>query len=151
MARVSRGDQRHYRCFAVSRYAGWECAEAAARLWLRGVMALLATLPPRENRLSARNRSGVVGIFLHRSFHRLKSGQIAAYPGYVARWPGSPIGSKWMFATSGGEEGAFLRACLARELRSADRCRVEWAARTLVPEKREALLARRRPQTVAAA
>ncbi len=144
MARVQRGGRMYYRCFAVSRYADWESAEAAARLWLRGIHAFLSTLPAAEPRLSARNRSGVAGVFLHTSLHRLKSGRVAAYRGYVARWPRSPIGLKWMFATCGGEEGAFLRACITRELRTADRCRVEWVARTLSPEKRDALLRLRR-------
>lgn len=149
MARVQRGGRMYYRCFALSRYADWEAAEAAARLWLRGVHALLSALPAAEPRLSPRNRSGVAGVFLHTSLHRLKSGRVAAYPAYVARWPKSPIGLKWMFATSGGEEGAFLRACITRELRTADRCRVEWVARTLTPEKRAALLGLRRPAPVA--
>ncbi len=147
MARVQRAGQHFYRCFALARYSTWEAAEAAARLWLRPVLAKLTALHPREGLLTTRNRSGVTGVFFRPGYRTLRSGRFVTYPAYVARWPGARGGLKWMFTTSGGEEGAFLRACIARELRCADRLRVEWAVRTLSPERRDALLASRRPLT----
>jgi hypothetical protein len=144
MARVQRAGRRFYRCFAVRRHGSWEAAEAAARLWLRPVLAALAASPPAAERPSVRNRSGVVGVFFRPQGRILKSGRSAAYPAYVARWPGAKAAVKWMFASSGGEEGAFLRACLCRELQTADRLRVEWAFRSLIPARRDQLLSRRR-------
>jgi hypothetical protein len=144
MARVQRSGLRFYRCFALSRYTSWEAAEAAARLWLRPALARIALLPG-DRPLSSRNRSGVAGVFFRPGYRTLRTGRFVSYPAYVARWPGALGGLKWSFNTSGGEDGAFLRACVSRELRSADRCRVEWVVRTLAPEKRESLLALRRP------
>jgi len=146
MARVQRMGRRFYRCFALRRHGSWEAAEAAARLWLRPVLAQLAALPTDAERPTSRNRSGVAGVFFRTRPRRLKSGQEALYPSYVARWSGAPAsGITWMFANSGGEDGAFLRACLSRELRTVDRLRVEWAVRSLSPERRDELLARKRP------
>lgn len=146
MARVQRTGLRFYRCFALRRHGSWEAAEAAARLWLRPVLAQLATLPPGLRRPTLRNRSGVAGVFFRTRPRLLKSGRTAAYPAYVARWPGAPAaGVTWMFTSSGGEDGAFLRACLSRELATADRLRVEWAVRALSPERRDELLALKRP------
>lgn len=146
MARVQRTGLRFYRCFALRRHGSWDAAEAAARLWLRPVLARLASLPDGRSIPTARNRSGVVGVFFRTRARTLRSGRAAAYPAYIARWPGAPMaGVTWMFTTCGGEDGAFLRACLSRELRSADRLRVEWAVRALSPERRDELLARKRP------
>jgi hypothetical protein len=145
MARVQRVGTRFYRCFALRRHGSWEAAVAAARLWLRPVLAGLPSAHAREGRLGERNRSGVVGVFFRPGRCVLKSGRPALYPGYVARWPGGERAVKWMFTTCGGEESAFLHACLSRELRCADRLRVAWAVRSLPPERRETLLARRRP------
>lgn len=146
MARVQRVGSRFYRCFALRHHGSWEAAEAAARLWLRPVLAGLPPAGRRESRPGPRNRSGVVGVFFRDGFRVLKSGRPAAYPGYVTRWPGARVGVKWMFSTCGGEEGAFLHACLSRELRSADRLRIAWAVRALTPERRKDLLASRRPR-----
>lgn len=146
MARAQRMGLRFYRCFALRQHGSWEAAEAAARLWLRPVLAELAKLPPDRERLSTRNRSGMKGVFFRARPRFLKSGRVAVYPSYVARWPGAPAaGVTWMFTSSGGEDGAFLRACMSRELATADRVRVEWAVRALSPERRDELLARRRP------
>lgn len=145
MARVQRAGHRFYRCFSVRRHGSWESAEAAARLWLRPILAILAArVSHAEVRPGARNQSGVVGVFFRGGGRILKSGDTAEYPAFIARWPGSKAGVTWMFTTSGGEEGAFIRACLCRELRTADRLRVEWAFRSLTPERRGELLSRRR-------
>lgn len=141
MARAQKAGLRFYRCFALAHYSTWESAEAAARLWLRPILARLSLLPSSPARLTARNRSGVVGVHFRAGRHVLKSGRPTEYPAFVARWPGSTRGVKWMFRKSGGEDGAFLRACLSRELRTSDRVRVEWALRALPPERRAALLA----------
>lgn len=143
MARVQRTGRRFYRCFGVRRHGSWEAAEAAARLWLRPVIASLSAAPAHEARPGARNRTGVVGVCFRPRRRTLKSGRAAAYPAYIARWPGAKAGVTWMFTSNGGEDGAFLRACLCRELKTADRLRVEWAVRALSPERREELLARR--------
>jgi len=145
MARVQRAGDRFYRCFSVRRHGSWESAEAAARLWLRPILAILAArVPAMEARPGKRNQSGVVGVFFRGGGRVLKSGGAAQYPAYVARWPGAKTGVAWMFNTSGGEDGAFLRACLCRELRTADRLKVEWAFRSLTPERRGEMLSRRR-------
>lgn len=141
MARAQRAGHRFYRCFALKHYATWEAAEAAARLWLRPALARLQLIPLPAAKPTARNRSGVVGVFFRPGNRVLKTGRATAYPCFVARWPGARAGVKWMFLKSGGEDGAFLRACLSRELQSADRCRVEWALRSLTPERRAELLA----------
>ncbi len=147
MARVQRAGLRFYRCFSVRRHGSWEAAEAAARLWLRPVLACLATRRPDVAWPGARNRSGVVGVFFQARGRVLRSGRVAAYPAYAARWPGAKAAVTWMFASNGGEEGAFLRAIVCRELQTADRLRVEWAVRSLSPARREELLSRRRPST----
>ena len=144
MARVQRAGSRFYRCFSVRSHGSWEGAEAAARLWLRPVLASLAGLDQPVALPGSRNRSGVVGVFFRPRNRILKSGRPASYPAYFARWPGGKAAVTWMFASNGGEEGSFLRACLCRELRTADRVRVEWAFHSLLPEKRDALLAYRR-------
>ena len=145
MARVQRGSRRHYRCFALSRFSTWESAEAAARLWLRPLLASLALCPDDAVGRAGRNRSGVVGVFFRPGRQTLRSGRVAEYPSYVARWPGEPSGVRWRFGRSGGEENAFLRACLSRELRTRDRCRVEWALRSLSAESRAEWLAKKSP------
>ena len=144
MARAQRGGRRFYRCFAVRRHGSWEAAEAAARLWLRPVLAGLGAPVSGFKSPGTRNRSGLVGIFFLPRNRVLKSGRLAAYPAYIARWPGAKAGMTWMFTSNGGEEGAFLRACLSRELRTSDRLRVEWAFRALSPERRDELLSLRR-------
>ena len=144
MARVQRVGRRFYRCFGLKKHGSWEAAEAAARLWLRPVLASLTAHAPGPPRPAARNRSGVVGVCFCPRRRILKSGREAAYPAYSARWPGARSGVTWMFASSGGEENAFLHACVCRDLRTADRLRVEWAVRSLSPEVRAELLSRRR-------
>lgn len=147
MARVQRAGRSFYRCFGLRRHGSWEAAEAAARLWLRPVLASLAGAPTFVAQPGARNRTGVVGVCFRPCRRVLKSGRIAAYPAYVARWPGAKAGIAWMLTRNGGEDGAFLRATLCRELETADRLRVEWAVRALSPQRRAELLARRRPRT----
>jgi hypothetical protein len=145
MARVQRGKRRYQNNFSLRQHGTWEAAAEAAKQWLDELLARLPLVVPGESVIGRRNRSGVVGVHYHASRHRLRSGRIAEYPTYVARWPGAYVGVSWMFSTHQGEENAFLHACLCRELASADRTAVARAVRELSQERRAALLALRCP------
>lgn len=147
MARVQHGGRKHRRNFSLRRHGTWEAAAEAAADWLRELKAKLPLIaaPACDARPGKRNRSGVVGVHLHIVRHSLRSGRCAEYPAYVSRWPGQAVGARWSFSTQHGEEAAFLMACVSRELRSANPLLVAEKLRELPPERREELLARRKP------
>lgn len=145
MARVQRGGKRFQRNFTLARLGSWEVAEAQAAAWLNTLLAKLPHPTTSKGRLTRRNRSGVVGVSFQYDRHTLKSGRITAYPNYVAKWVGCASGVTWMCSTYGGEENAFLLACLCRRMQSLVRADVLRALQNLGERERQALLALRRP------
>lgn len=145
MARVQRGRKRLQENFSLKKYGSWETAEAAGQAW---VDALLPTLPPvitSKGLMTKRNHSGFVGVHFTSGKRTLRSGTVAEYPTYIARWPGCKGGVSFMFSTYNGEDEAFLHACLCRELETKDRAVVEEAYRTLPAARRTELLALKQP------
>lgn len=145
MARVQRGRKRLQQNFSLKKYGSWEAAEAEGQAW---VDALLPTLPPLDTskgRMTKRNHSGFVGVHFTDGKRTLRSGTVAEYPNYVARWPGSGAGMSFMLSTYNGEDEAFLHACLCRELETKDRAVVEEAYRVLPAARRAELLALKQP------
>ena len=103
---------------------------------------ILANVPPvqtSKNRMTKRNRSGIVGVHYTTDERILRSGENAAYPNYTARWPGFASGLSWS-VNKFGIEGAFLLAALSRGMECKDRSTVEEALRILKPQEKSDLL-----------
>jgi hypothetical protein len=71
---------------------------------------------------TARNSSGVVGVGLSRNTVRGHE-----YYSWVARWPGNQSGTRFSVDAHGGDNKAFLMACISRELETDDRKKIERA------------------------
>jgi len=122
--RLQRRAASHTRFFADSKYGGAQESLAAARRYRDQLFAGAPeeTTAERRDRLTRRNKSGVVGVSYS---SRERQGQISAY--WVAQWTGDD-GSRRTISFSiekYGEEEAFGLACIARELLSTDREEVE--------------------------
>ena len=150
MARIQRDGCLHQQNFSLHRYGTWEAAAEAAEAWLAEIITRLPTSSGVQTRLSARNRSGIIGVHYDPGAQALRSGRQVAYPAYVSRWPGAKNAVRWRFSINQGAETAFLMACLSRELRSGNPLIVGQAVRHLSPERRAALLAMRLPIQLAA-
>ncbi len=81
------------------------------------------TTTPKGTKTS-RNTSGVVGVGLARN---VVNGH--EYYSWVARWPGNQAGTRFSVNACGSENKAYLMACVARELETDDREKIERAYR----------------------
>ncbi|MEO0453964.1 MAG: hypothetical protein AAFY98_07485 [Verrucomicrobiota bacterium] len=70
--------------------------------------------------MTRRNESGVVGVGLSRN---VVSGN--EYWSWVARWPGNQSGIRFSIKSSGGDNNAYLLACVAREFQTKDRKKID--------------------------
>jgi hypothetical protein len=124
MARIVRQRKLYQGNFSLREYKNWGRATAAAEKWIRG---LLKNLPPplrRRDRPTASNRSGVVGVHLHRA-ERKRNGRKVVYRSWIAWWPECKIhgGVKWSVMKL-GEDEAFVLAVLCRRMEADVRARV---------------------------
>lgn len=73
--------------------------------------------------MSARNTSGVVGVYLSERKTRKPNGTEYHYWAWIARWPGCPRsgGMVWTVGDRLGEDDAFVLAVLSREKKSVNR------------------------------
>jgi hypothetical protein len=125
MARIRRQRRLYQANFTLKEYGNWKAAREAAARWVNN---LVKNLPPpltSRDRLTTRNRSGVVGVFRHREVHRKPSGRKAVYYSWVARWPGCSArgGVKWSIRRFGEDDG-FVLAVLSRRTETEVRDRV---------------------------
>lgn len=150
MARIQRDGRLYQQNFSLHRYGSWETAAKAAEEWLAELITRLPEPSGAQTRLSARNRSGIIGVHYDSGARALQNGRQVAYPAYVSRWPGAKIAIRWRFSINQGAETAFLMAALSRELRSGNPLTVGQAVRRLSPERRATLLAMRLPIPLAA-
>ncbi len=122
IARITRQGKLYQQNFPLSQHKTWEKAEKAAQKWVKDT---LPTLPPsarRAGRMTSRNTSGVVGVWRASTTVRKANGKNYRYNRWVARWPGCPLrGGVFWGAAEYGEDGAFVLACLTREMETADR------------------------------
>jgi hypothetical protein len=127
MARLMRQGQKHQKNFSLAKHGTWEAAERAASKWVNKQKKLL---PPSEmnakGRMSSRNQSGVVGVYLARRTVRKPSGKEYEYWSWCARWPECPVagGIAWRISRNLSEDDAFALAVLTREMETADRDQV---------------------------
>lgn len=119
MARIRRDGVLHSRNFSLVEFGTWAKAQVAASEWLDEVKATLPEAGNARDRMTARNASGVVGVMLK----TLGNGDEASYS-WQAFWPGHASGTRWGIDKY-GDNGAFVRACLSRQLESADRDEIE--------------------------
>jgi hypothetical protein len=80
------------------------------------------TITTPKGTKTVRNSSGVVGVGLSRNTVR---GQ--EYYSWVARWPGNQSGTRFSVDAHGGDNKAFLLACISRELETDDRKKIDRA------------------------
>lgn len=124
MARIMRDAKMHQKNFAVSRFESWEAAEKEGRKWIEKQKKIL---PPsrmnEEGRMTSRNRSGVVGVYIAKTIRRKPNGKEYEYWKWIARWPRCPIkgGVTWTINEETSDDDAFALAFLSREMRSADK------------------------------
>ncbi|MBS0225776.1 MAG: hypothetical protein JSS25_05480 [Proteobacteria bacterium] len=116
MARIRRDGVLHSRNFSLVEFATWAKAQAAASNWLDEVKTTLPDASSARDRMTARNASGVVGVMLKNEGDGATAWQ--------AFWPGHASGTRWGIGKY-GDKGAFVRACLSRQLESADRGEIE--------------------------
>ncbi len=127
MARIMRHCEMHQKNFPISRYGSWEAAEVEGRKWITKQKKIL---PPsrmnEEGRMTSRNRSGVVGVFLARSIRRKPNGKKYVYWKWIGKWPDCPLkgGMTWTVNDETPDDDAFALAFLSREMRSVDRDKV---------------------------
>ncbi|HEY1769298.1 MAG TPA: hypothetical protein VGG02_03480 [Chthoniobacterales bacterium] len=122
LARVQRRGVRHQRIFTRKAHGSWKAAESAAAKWVRQMERELPAPATSRDQLTARNRSGVVGVHRRCETVRKASGRRHEYFAWVARWPGCRLraGVKWPIQAY-GEDDAFVLAVLSRRLETDDR------------------------------
>ena len=125
MARITRQRVCHQANFTLRQYGSWRKATVAAKAW---VVATLPTLPApiaRKDLKTTRNTSGVVGV---RLANATRSRNGLDYPDWrwVAFWPGceQASGIGWS-VNKYGDGRAFVSACLARQMESLDRAKID--------------------------
>ena len=125
VARVMRGTKLHTQYFTLKQYGTWEEAERAGRKWLRDLLPILPPKISSKGRMTRRNHSGIVGVYLSAGIVRKRNGQEYSCPRWVARWPGCQLsgGLSWSIKQF-EDDGAFVLAVLARRLESVDRDRL---------------------------
>lgn len=113
MVRIARHGTRHQKFFSDFKCGGMEKALAAAK---RQYLSWTATLPPRrsnKDRLTTRNRTGRVGVYI--AVANESDGQ--TYEAYCASWT-DDHGKRWKISFSVqryGKKRAWQLANLARE------------------------------------
>ena len=124
MARIMRHCEMHQKNFSLRRFETWEAAEKEGRKWIRKQKKIL---PPsrmnEEGRMTSRNNSGVVGVYLAKTVRNKPSGKKYEYWKWIARWPNCPVkgGVTWTVNDETSDDDAFALAVLSREMRSADK------------------------------
>ena len=124
MARIMRDAIMYQKSFSVAKYGSWEKAEEKGRDWIAEQKKIL---PPsrmhEEGRLTSRNKSGVVGVYIARTIRRKPNGKVYENWKWIARWPDCPVkgGILWPINEETPDDDAFALACLSRKMRSGDR------------------------------
>lgn len=124
MARIMRRGVKYQKNFSVKKNGGWIKSRKLAAAW---IAEQKEKLPPSEmnqkGRMSAKNRSGVVGVYLENKKTKGRQGGEYIYRTWSARWPGCPFkgGISWPVGNKFTEEEAFVLAYLAREMECVDR------------------------------
>ncbi|WP_157726473.1 hypothetical protein [Imhoffiella purpurea] len=121
MARIMRHNKMHQANFTLNEYKTWECAEAAAKKWVKEKLEELPERLPIKGRKTSRNKSGIVGVQLAHSFKQ-ERGNVYESWRWLAFWPDCPFkgGISWAIPKYGDDE-AFVLAALARRSESVDR------------------------------
>lgn len=118
--RIKKG-KRYYRGFS---YRQDQEREKVKRAAIRYANKMNREIGPPETTpvgtMTSRNSTGVVGVALSRN-------EVAGneYFSWVARWPGNRSGVRFSLNAHGGDDRAFLLACIAREIKTADLARIE--------------------------
>jgi hypothetical protein len=122
MARVMRQGVRHQKNFSLATYGTREAAETAAAAWVRTKIRELPPELPRKDRMTSRNRSGVVGVWLVPVRFAKPDGRRYEYWRWTANWPGCAHrgGVSW-YVHQYGDDDAFVLAVLSRRMETVDR------------------------------
>lgn len=125
MARVMRQHVRYQKNFSLTEYPSRTAAEKAAAAWVRAQIARLPPETPRKGRVTASNRSGVVGVWLVPVRLTKPDGRRYEYWRWTANWPHCPHhgGVSW-YVHQYGDDDAFVLAVLSRRLETVDRAKV---------------------------
>jgi hypothetical protein len=106
----------------------------------------LGPVPPLspEGRMTSRNRSGLVGVHPKRDIAKRNG---LPYYFWVARWKGCPLqgGVSWPCLTH-TDDGAYVLASLAHQMKTADRLRVLEEFQKLEGTRKYAEILSRRPR-----
>lgn len=123
MARITRDKVQYARNFSLAEYSSWEKAEDAATQWLEKIKVSLPPPITSKDNLTARNVSGFVGVSLKKSTKYSPNYETTHYA-WHAFWPGNANGTRWAVEKYGDDQ-AFVRAVLSRQLESTDRNEIE--------------------------
>ena len=125
MARITRQRVCHQANFTLRQYGSWRKATTAAKAWVEVTLPTLPAPIARKDLKTTRNTSGVVGV---RLANATRSRNGIDYPDWrwVAFWPGceQASGIGWS-VNKYGDSRAFVSACLARQLESLDRTKID--------------------------
>ena len=127
MARIMRQSIMHQKNFSVKKYGSWKAAEKAGAQWVEQKKKIL---PPSQmnakGRMTSRNQSGVVGVYLASRTVRKPNGKEYEYWSWSSRWPECPRkgGLAWNISANLPEDDAFVLAVLTREMETIDRDKV---------------------------
>lgn len=122
MGRVMRQRVRHQRNFSLKDFGTRAAAEQAARAWVRAKIDELPPEIPRKDRMTSRNRSGVVGVWLVPVRINKPDGRHYEYWRWTANWPKCPhTGGVTWYVHQYGDQDAFVLAVLARQMETVDR------------------------------
>ena len=117
LARISRRRWKYSQYFWDSRCGGKEAALEQAKAWYQQMLAKLPDPISSMDRLSVRNRSGVVGVYRAVNIVERMAGK--RYYHWVGRWD-QDTGGKRFAVIKYGDEKAFVLACVARHLKTTD-------------------------------
>lgn len=115
---------QHQENFSLKKYGSWESAESAAQSWISELKSSLPESRRNEvNRLTTRNASGVVGVWLSKNVYRRKDRKKQVYWSWKSKWPGCELsgGLAWKISEGLIDDDAFVLAVLARKHQSVDR------------------------------
>ncbi len=136
LARIRRCNKLYEQYFYLTEYSSWEAAERAAKTWVKEILPTLPDPLPIKDRMTKRNNSGIVGVQLAKRTIR-KGGGTNGSDSWKACWPECPNRGGVSWATEKyGDDGAFVRAALARELESVDRELIEQEFEKLIGTKK---------------
>lgn len=124
VARIMRQGETHGKTFPVKEYGSWKKAETAGASWVESMKKQLPASQSNEpGRMTARNSSGFVGVYLSERKVRKPSGNQYHYWAWIARWPGCPHsgGVVWNVSSNLSDNDAFVLAVLSRQKESTDR------------------------------